>query len=162
LSDLIGIRDARQDDVELIFDWIIELADYERSRDRVTGTVEQLNSSLFGPDPVAEAVIAEIGGQAAGFALFFRTFSTWLCRPGMWLEDLYVKPQHRRAGVGGALLAYLARIAVTRGYGRMEWSALDWNTPALTFYETLGAERLVEWDTFRLAGDRLDRVARPS
>jgi GNAT superfamily N-acetyltransferase len=162
LSDAIRIRDARRDDVELIFGWIVELAEYERAREHVTGTVQRLHDSLFGHDPAAEAVIAELAGEPAGFALFFQTFSTWLCQTGLWLEDLYVRPEHRRAGLGGALLAHLARVAVARGYGRMEWSALDWNTPALSFYEGLGARKLDEWRVFRLAGGALERVARES
>jgi GNAT superfamily N-acetyltransferase len=162
LGDEIRIRDARQDDVELIFRWIVELAEYERAREHVTGTVERLHDSLFGRIPAAEAVIAELGGDPAGFALYFRTFSTWLCQPGLWLEDLYVRPEHRRAGVGGELLGHLARVAVARGYGRLEWSALDWNVPALRFYESLGAIELDEWKGFRLTGDALERVAAAS
>jgi GNAT superfamily N-acetyltransferase len=155
----LRIREAEPADVELIFSLIVELADYERARDRVVGTPELLADSLFGPDAVAEAVIAEIDGQTAGFALWFRSFSTWLCRPGLWLEDLYVSPTQRRAGVGRALLAHIARIAVERGYGRVEWSALHWNTPALDFYEALGAERMHEWQVHRLEGEALENLA---
>ncbi len=162
MSEAIGIRDAEPDDIELLFGWIVELADYERARDQVTGSRELLAAALFGREPSAEAVIAELDGEPVGFAAFFRTFSTWLCRPGLWLEDLYVPPQHRRSGVGGALLSHLAQLAVERGYGRLEWSALHWNTPALTFYESLGAKRLNEWHMFRLADDALERVARGS
>jgi GNAT superfamily N-acetyltransferase len=159
LSAGLRIRDAEPADVELIFSLIVELADYERARDRVVGTPELLSASLFGDDRVAEAVIAEVGGEAAGFALWFRTFSTWLCRPGLWLEDLYVSPDQRRGGVGRALLAHIARIAVERGYGRVEWSALHWNTPALDFYEALGAEIMDEWHVHRIEGEALERVA---
>ncbi len=104
-------------------------------------------------------MVAELAGEPVGFALFFRTFSTWLCRPGLWLEDLYVSPAHRRAGVGKALLEHVAATAVERGYGRLEWSALDWNAPALGFYASLGAEQLNEWLVHRLDGEALERVA---
>lgn len=159
MSAGLRIRDAEPGDVGLIFALIKELAEYERAADRVVGTPELLRASLFGDDRVAEAVIAELEGETAGFALWFRTFSTWLCRPGLWLEDLYVSPQQRRGGVGRALLAHVARVAVQRGYGRVEWSALHWNTPALDFYAALGAERMHEWQVHRLEGESLERVA---
>ena len=161
----LRIRDVRREDVGLIFDWIVELADYERSRDLVRGTPELLEDALFGAEPSAEALIAEArddGGtswQSAGFALFHLTFSTWECRPGIWLEDLYVPPAQRRAGVGVALISHLARLTVARGYTRLEWSALDWNTPALDFYTKIGAARLDEWKVHRLDGPALDSVA---
>ena len=119
-----------------------------------------LERSLFGPVRCAEALIAELGRERVGFALFHPSFSTWECRPGLWLEDLYVPPRHRRAGVGAALLARLAAITVERGCTRLEWAALDWNTPALTFYEKLGAKRLHDWQMHRLDGAGLERVAR--
>lgn len=161
----VSIRDATRDDVGLIFGWIVELAEYERAREQVTGTPDLLDEALFGPDPTAEALIAEVrsGGappEPAGFALFHLTFSTWESRPGIWLEDLYIAPVHRRAGVGGALIAYLAKMTVARGYTRLEWAALDWNTPALDFYVKLGAARLDEWQLHRLDRDALARVAR--
>ena len=159
MTDGLRIRDAEPADVELIFSLIVELADYERAADRVIGTPDLLAGSLFGKDPVAEAVIAELDGETAGFALWFRTFSTWLCRPGLWLEDLYVPPRHRRAGIGRALLTHIARLAVARGYGRVEWSALEWNTPALDFYEGVGAKRLHDWYVHRLDGKALQRLA---
>ncbi|HYB30921.1 MAG TPA: GNAT family N-acetyltransferase [Solirubrobacteraceae bacterium] len=161
----LRIRDVRREDVGLIFDWIVELAEYERSRDLVRGTPELLEDALFGAEPSAEALIAEArddGGtswQSAGFALFHLTFSTWECRPGIWLEDLYVPPAQRRAGVGVALISHLARLTVARGYTRLEWSALDWNTPALDFYTKIGAARLDEWKVHRLDGPALDSVA---
>jgi GNAT superfamily N-acetyltransferase len=168
----LRIRDARREDVGLIYGWIVELAEYERARDQVRGTPEQLEDALFGPRPSAEALIAETrerdpdlenGGDAdwqpAGFAVFHGTFSTWECRPGIWLEDLYIPPAGRRAGVGGALIARVAEITVARGYTRLEWAALDWNTPALDFYVKLGAARLDEWKVHRLDGDALARVA---
>jgi GNAT superfamily N-acetyltransferase len=162
LSAELRIRKAEPADVELIFSLIVELADYERARDRVVGTPELLADALFGANPVAEAAIAEVDGETAGFALWFRTFSTWLCRPGLWLEDLYVPPAQRRAGVGRALLAHIARIAVERGYGRVEWSVLHWNTPALDFYKMLGAEVMHDWQVHRLEGEVLERMAADS
>jgi GNAT superfamily N-acetyltransferase len=166
LSDSIRIRPAERTDVALLFSLIVELAKYERAAELVTGDEELLHAALFGARPHAEAVIAELGepgapraDAVAGFALFFGTFSTWLCRPGLWLEDLYVSPEYRGAGVGRALLSHLARVAVERGCGRLEWSALHWNTPALEFYEALGARRLDEWQGFRLDGEALARLA---
>ena len=158
------IREARREDVGLIYGWIVELAEYERARDQVRGTPELLEDALFGTRPSAEALIAETrmgesAWQPAGFALFHSTFSTWECRPGIWLEDLYIPPAGRRAGVGGALLAHLAMIAVDRGLSRVEWAALDWNTPALDFYVKIGAARLDEWKVHRLEGEALARVA---
>jgi GNAT superfamily N-acetyltransferase len=159
LDGSLRIRPAEPADVELIFSLIVELAEYERARELVVGTPELLSSALFGGDPAAKSVIAELDGEPAGFALWFRTFSTWLCLPGLWLEDLYVSPQHRRAGVGRALLVHVARVAADNGYGRVEWSALHWNTPALEFYARLGAERLQEWQIHRLTGEALARLA---
>jgi GNAT superfamily N-acetyltransferase len=170
LSAQVRIRDARPDDVGLIFGWIVELAEYERAPEQVRGTPELLEQALFGPEPTAEAVIAETRaaeGESegdrdwapAGFALFHLTFSTWECRPGIWLEDLYVPPAGRRAGVGGALISHLAAIAVKRGYTRLQWAALDWNQLALDFYDKIGAARLDEWKIHRLDGDALARVA---
>jgi GNAT superfamily N-acetyltransferase len=159
LAGSVRVRPAEPSDVELIFSLIVELAAYERARERVVGTPELLSSALFGRDPVADAAIAELKGEPVGFALWFRTFSTWLCLPGLWLEDLYVSPQHRRAGVGRVLLAHVASVAALNGYGRLEWSALDWNTPALDFDAGLGAERLEEWQVHRLDGEALARLA---
>jgi GNAT superfamily N-acetyltransferase len=155
----VQIRAATPDDVELIFSYIVELAEYERARDQVTGTLQLLEQSLFGEPPSAEAVIARLGGEPAGIAVFHSTFSTWECRAGIWLEDLYVPPQHRRAGVGRALLSHLAAIAVQRGCPRLEWHVLDWNAPALDFYDRLGAKRLHAWELHRLDGDALALVA---
>jgi len=164
LSAQVRIRDARRDDVQLIFGWIVELAEYERAPEQVRGTPELLEDALFGAEPSAEAVIAETrdgdaGWEPAGFALFHLTFSTWECRPGIWLEDLYVPPTGRRAGVGGALIAHLAQITVKRGYTRLQWAALDWNQLALDFYDKIGAERLHEWKIHRLDGEALARLA---
>jgi GNAT superfamily N-acetyltransferase len=158
-GDGVRIRPARPDDVELIHSLIVELATYERAPEQVTGTPEMLAESLFADHPAAEALIAERDGVPVGFALFHGTFSTWECRPGIWLEDLYVSPQHRRGGVGAVLLGHLARLAVERGCARLEWNALDWNEPALDFYRRMGATRLSDWQLHRLDGDALRRVA---
>jgi GNAT superfamily N-acetyltransferase len=138
---------------------IVALAEYERAPDAVTGSPELLDDALFGEKPTAEAAIAEHDGQRIGFALFHGTFSTWECRPGIWLEDLFVMPEHRRGGAGEALLRHVAQIAVERGCTRLEWVALDWNEPALTFYEKLGAEVLEDWLQHRLDGARLRAFA---
>jgi GNAT superfamily N-acetyltransferase len=153
------IRPATADDVEQIYAFIVELAEYERAPEQVTGTPALLADALFGPEPSAEALVAQRDGQTIGMAVFHGTFSTWECRPGIWLEDLFVPPRFRRGGVGGALLARLAAITVERGRTRLEWNALDWNDPALSFYEQLGAQRLSEWELHRLDGDALARVA---
>jgi GNAT superfamily N-acetyltransferase len=156
----VTIREASPEDVSLIYSLIVELAEYERAPEKVTGTTGMLHESLFGPRPWAEAVIAELEGAPVGFSLFHHTFSTWETRPGIWLEDLYVPPEHRRAGVGRALLAHLAQLTIDRGCARLEWAALEWNTPALDFYAKLGAERLEEWRMHRLDGAALANVAR--
>jgi GNAT superfamily N-acetyltransferase len=159
-SQEIRIRPAQPHDVELIFALITQLAEYEHAPEQVRGTPELLTMALFGEHPTAEALIAERDGVPIGFALFHGTFSTWECRPGLWLEDLFVPPEHRRGGVGGALLAAVAAVALERGCARLEWQALDWNTPALDFYEKLSAQRLDEWVLHRLDGDQLEAVAR--
>jgi GNAT superfamily N-acetyltransferase len=158
------IREARPDDAGLIYGWIVELAEYERARDQVTGTAQQLSDALFGAAPSAEALIGSVVGESgrvepAGFALFHGTFSTWECLPGLWLEDLFVSPEQRRFGVGGALIRRVAAIAMERGCTRLEWSVLDWNAPALGFYAGLGAARLEDWTVHRLDGESLARVA---
>jgi GNAT superfamily N-acetyltransferase len=159
LTDVCQIRPARQQDTGLLLSMIRELAGYERAADRVLGTEELLAAALFDPPPAAEAVIAAIEGEPVGFALFHGTFSTWLCQSGIWLEDLYVRPEHRGSGVGRALITHVARLGVQRGCGRVELSALDWNTPALQFYDRLGATRLDDWKGFRFEGDSLHRLA---
>jgi GNAT superfamily N-acetyltransferase len=158
-ADEIQIRPARPDDAELIFSLIMQLAEYERGAEQVTGSPELLADALFGPEPSAEALIAQRAGEPLGFALFYRTFSTWECRPGIWLEDLYVPPEHRRGGIGQALLAEVAATAVARGCTRLEWVALNWNEPALDFYEKLSAKRLDDWIVHRLDGLLLEAAA---
>lgn len=138
---------------------IMDLATYERAPDQVAGSTELLADALFGSDPSAEALVAELAEAPVGFAIFYRTFSTWQCRPGIWLEDLFVPEEHRGAGVGFALLRELASITVSRGYTRLEWAALDWNDPALRFYERLRAGRLDEWVMHRLDGAALRELA---
>ncbi len=152
-SGAVAIRPARPGDEATILGLIRELADYERLAHEVTATPALLAEHLFGAEAVAEALLAEIDGQAVGFALFFRNFSTFLGRPGLYLEDLYVRESQRGQGVGRALLGRLAELARERGYGRMEWSVLDWNQPAIDFYESLGAEAMSEWTVYRLSRD---------
>ncbi len=155
----LRIRPATRDDVPLLLELIGALADYERLRGEVVLDAALLERHLFGERPVAEAVLAERDGAAAGYALFFPTFSTFLGRPGIWLEDLFVLPEQRRGGVGHALLVHVAQLAVARGCGRLEWTALDWNEPALAFYRELGARRMGEWQLHRLDGAALATFA---
>lgn len=154
------IRPATRADVPLLLELIGALADYERLRNEVVLDAGLLDQHLFGERPAAEAVIAEVDGEAVGYALFFPTFSTFLGRAGLWLEDLFVLPARRRGGVGQALLEHVAQLAVARGCGRLEWSALDWNEPALAFYRELGARAMPEWHLHRLDGASLAAVAR--
>ena len=149
------IRTASEQDVPLILQFIRDLAEYERLAHMVVCTEEQLRNVLFGPRPFAEVIIGEEDGAPAGFALFFHNFSTFLGKPGMYLEDLYVRPKFRSQGLGKALLTQVARIAVERDCGRMEWSVLDWNEPSIRFYERLGANPLSDWTVYRLTGDAL-------
>lgn len=153
------LRPATVADVALILDLIRGLAEYERLPNEVVATEEGLRTSLFGPVPAAEVVIAEVDGIAAGFALFFHTYSTFLGRRGLWLEDLFVRPACRGQGIGRTLLVHLAEVAVARGCGRLEWSVLDWNESAIGFYRALGAVPMDEWTTFRVTGDALRRLA---
>ena len=155
----IRVRVALPGDVPTILRFVRELADYERDLASVKATPELLDAALFGAVPSAECVIAEANGTAIGFALFFRNFSTWTAKPGLYLEDLYVTPEARGTGAGKALLARLAAIAVERGWARFEWSVLDWNTPALGFYKSLGAIPQDEWTVHRLSGDALIALA---
>ena len=158
-STELKITIATEQDVPQILAFIKALAEYERLADSVVATEEGLRSTLFGPRPYAECVIARFQGEAAGFALFFHNYSTFLGRPGVYLEDLFVNPEFRGKGVGRALLQYLAKVAVDRNCGRLEWSVLDWNSPAIGFYKSLGAEPLEDWTIFRLKGEALSRLA---
>jgi GNAT superfamily N-acetyltransferase len=152
------IRPATEDDVQLVFDLICELATYEKLRDEVIGTPAILRESLFGSRD-AEALIVEADGEAVGYAIFYTTFSTFECRSGIWLEDLYVRPEHRRGGVGRRILEHLAALALERGHVRLEWCALEWNEPALNFYAKLGADRLDDWRMLRLEADGMRALA---
>jgi GNAT superfamily N-acetyltransferase len=152
------IRAALESDASILLALIRELAEYERLLDAVVATEDDLRQSLFGEQRGVEALIAESGGGAAGFAIFFTTFSTFVGRPGLWLEDLYVRPEFRKRGIGLALFRHVAALAVERNCGRMEWSVLDWNEPAIKFYRSLGAVPMSEWTTFRLDAAALRRV----
>ena len=154
------LRPAREADLDTIIALIRGLAEYEREPHAVQLDREELRRNLFGERPYAEVILAEDdSGAVAGFALFFHNFSTWLGKPGIWLEDLFVWPEQRGRGYGKALLTEVARIAVQRGCGRFEWSVLDWNEPAIDFYTSLGAVPMDEWTIYRITGSALDRLA---
>jgi len=155
----LAIREAEPQDVPLLMGLILELAEYEKLADQVKATDELMTQALFGDRPAAEALVAECDGEPAGYALFFPTFSTFLAIQGVWLEDLFVRPSHRRKGIGRLLLAAVAARTRDRGGERLEWAALDWNELALDFYRGLGAGRMDEWITHRLVGGELERLA---
>jgi len=155
----IEIRSAVAGDVSAILGFIHALAEYERLSDACIATEDLLHEHLFGPAKAAEVLIAELDAKPVAFALFFGTFSTFLARPGIYLEDLFVMPEARGQGVGKALLAAVAGIAVQRNCGRLEWAVLDWNDPAIGFYKKLGAVPMEEWTTFRVAGETLRELA---
>ena len=159
-DDLLRIRPAVAADVPVLFGLIKDLAEYERLSQEVVATEDDLRRALFSDRPVAEAVIGECDGHAVGFALFFHNFSTFVGRPGLYLEDLYVKPEYRGRGFGRRFLVHLARLAVERRCGRMEWSVLDWNEPAITAYRRVGAVPMEEWTVYRLTGTALEKLAR--
>jgi len=155
----VRIEPATPGDVPLILAFVRELAEYERSADKVVADEESLHESLFGARSVAEALIAYVGREPAGMALFFHNFSTWTGLRGLYLEDLYVRPEMRGRGVGRRLLAHLARLARERDCARFEWAVLSWNEPAIGFYQSLGAVPMDEWKIYRLTGDALERLA---
>lgn len=155
----LQLRPARRQDVPLILGFIRELAEYEKLSHQVVADEAQLAANLFGPHPYAEVLIGEVDGEPAGFALFFHNFSTFLGKPGIYLEDLYVRPAVRGTGLGKALLVELARLAVSRGCGRLEWAVLDWNEPAIGFYQRLGARPQDDWTGYRLSGAALTDLA---
>jgi len=157
----LRIRDAAAADAPLLMTLIRELAEYERMLDEVEADEASLARHLFGPGPSAHAVIAETDGTPVGFALYFYNFSTFVGKPGLYLEDLYVRPEHRGQGAGKALLLHLAGKAVAEGCGRMEWSVLDWNAPSIAFYESLGARAMKEWIGYRLDEDGLRNLVDP-
>jgi Sortase and related acyltransferases len=152
------VREMREDDVAAVVGLVHELAEYEREPRSCTLTADQLTAALFGPSPALFGHVAEVGGEVAGCALWFLNFSTWRGVHGVYLEDLYVRPAHRGRGLGLALLARLAAVCTERGYARLEWSVLDWNTPAVGFYRAIGALPMDGWTTFRLDGDALARL----
>lgn len=155
----LAIRPARDGDARIILEFIRELASYEKLLDQVVADEATVTATLFGAKPAAEVLIAELAGTPVGFALFFHTYSTFLAKPGLYLEDLFVRPAARGRGVGLALMVECAAIAAARGCGRFEWAVLDWNEPALEFYRNLGAERMADWTTHRLTGASLAALA---
>ncbi len=160
MSNPVTIRAANEDEVPVILAFIQALARYEHLEHECVATVDSLRETLFGPRRYAEVVFACVADEPVGFALFFHNYSTFLGKPGLYLEDLFVYPQARGHGVGKKLLAWLAATAVTRDCGRLEWSVLDWNEPSIRFYRHLGAELKKEWQIFRLSGDALAALAR--
>jgi GNAT superfamily N-acetyltransferase len=156
---MVCIRPAIPADVPTILGFIRSLADYEHLLDSVVADETKLHATLFGARPFAEVLIAEWNSQPAGFALLFHNYSTFLAKPGIYLEDLFVDPQFRSKGLGKALLTHLAALALERGCGRLEWSVLDWNEPAIGFYKSLGARPMDEWTIFRVTGEDLARLA---
>jgi GNAT superfamily N-acetyltransferase len=156
----IEISPVRPDDLPVLLSFVRELAEYEKLEHLAVATEADFRQALFCERPTVEAVIARLGGEPAGCAIFFANFSTFLGKPGLYLEDLFVRPAARGAGVGRELLRYLARLAVARGWGRFEWAVLDWNAPAIGFYKKLGATPLDDWTIFRVTGDALKELAR--
>lgn len=158
ISELI-VRSATPADVPTLFDLIKQLAEYEKLSSAVTGDPISLEVHLFGSRPFVEAILAEWMGETVGFALFFPNYSTFLTKPGIYLEDLFVLPEHRGKGIGKALLGYVARLAIDRDCGRLEWSVLDWNEPAIGFYQRMGASVLPDWRICRVTGENLTNLA---
>ncbi|MCL4147396.1 UNVERIFIED_CONTAM: hypothetical protein GTU68_006667 [Idotea baltica] len=154
-----SIRPANSNDAGLILDFIKKLAEYEKLSHEVSATEEMILTQLFGPNPAAEAIIGEFNGKPVAFAVFFSTFSTFLSQPGMYLEDLFVLPEHRGSGFGKVVLSYLAKLAVDRNYGRLEWCVLNWNEPAIEFYRSLNTEEQNEWTVHRLSDNTLSALA---
>jgi GNAT superfamily N-acetyltransferase len=157
-AGVVSVRPAREEDCEAIFELILELASYEKLRDEVSGDAEILRRELFDAR-TAEALIAEADGEMVGYALICGTFSTFECRAGIWIEDVYVRPEKRKLGAGRALFAHIAALARERDWPRVEWAVLEWNQLAIDFYEGLGATRLGDWRMMRLEGEALDRVS---
>ena len=155
----VSLRLANEDDVPVILNFIKELAEYEKLSHEVLVNEEKLKKTLFGDNKFAEVIIADYKNEPAGFALFFHNYSTFLGKPGIYLEDLFVKPHLRGKGIGKILLAYLGKLALERDCGRIEWAVLDWNEPALKFYKNLGAKPMDEWTVFRVSGDSIKNLA---
>lgn len=158
-NETLRIATATKSDVPVILAFIRELAEYERLAHEVVATEEILEETLFGERRYAEVLLAYLGSEPAGYALFFHSFSTFLGRPGLYLEDLYVKPQYRGSGIGTKLLGRLAQVASERMCGRMEWAVLNWNEPSIGFYKSLGARPMDEWTVYRLTGDQIGQLA---
>lgn len=156
---MLNIRPATLNDIDLILQFIHDLAEYEREPQAVTATEADIARDGFGPEPKFRVLIAEWEGRPAGFALYFFNYSTWLGRPGLYLEDLFVRTEFRGNGIGKGLLLHLARIAVKENCGRFQWQVLDWNTPSIEFYESLGAKWMKEWLTMRVEGEALKQLA---
>jgi GNAT superfamily N-acetyltransferase len=159
MADDFSIRPATAGDIPELLRLIRALAEYEKLAEMAVGTEARMRESLFGARPAAEALVAERGGRTVGFAIYFTTFSTFLCKPGLYLEDLFVEPEHRGSGIGRALLRRLAALAVERGCGRFEWRVLDWNEPSIRFYESLGAKLMPEWVLVRTTDQSLAQLA---
>ena len=159
MTDTITIRPAQEEEVPLVLEFVRELAAYERLSNEVVATEADMREALFGTRPYAEVVFACLNGTPVGFALFCYNFSTFLAKPGIHLEDLFVRPACRGRGIGQRLLSWLARETIRRGCGRLEWAVLDWNEPSIRFYESLGARAMKEWFIYRLTGEALERVA---
>ena len=160
MADTLTIRPAAAHELPLVLEFIRELAAYERLEHEVEATTADLAAALCGPRPYAEVVFACLDGTPVGFALFFHTFSTFVGKPGIYLEDLFVRPQARGRGIGRHLLAWLARTTLERGCARLDWQVLDWNAPSIAFYRSVGAEAQDEWTTMRVSGAALERLAR--
>ena len=162
MSDTVTIRPAQEHEAPLVLSFVRELAEYERLSHEVVATEEDMRKALFGPHPYAEVIFACLNGEPVGFALFCYNFSTFLAKPGIHLEDLFVRSTCRGRGIGQRLLSWLARETLQRGCGRLEWAVLDWNEPSIRFYDSLGARALKEWFTYRLTGEALAQVAAKS
>jgi len=156
----LTIRDAQCEDAQQILDFITELAIYEKAEDQVLATIDTIKSSIFSAHSHVDAIICEYQGEAIGMAIYFYNYSTWLAKPGLFLEDLYVTQAHRGKGAGKQLLKHLANIALDKGCGRFEWNCLDWNTPSRAFYESIGAQSQDEWVGYRMSGQTLEDFAK--
>jgi GNAT superfamily N-acetyltransferase len=161
-TKIIGLtlRFATVEDIPVILEFIKELADYEKLTHEVVATEEKLKESLFGERPIAEVIIADYLSNPVGFTLFFHNFSTFLGRPGIYIEDIFIRPEHRGIGIGRTILVYLAKLALERDCGRLEWSVLDWNINAINFYNELGAQAMDEWTVFRITRDTLSDLSK--
>ena len=156
------IREAKISDVQAIYDLIVELAIYEKEPDAVVASVAEIRENLFGANPVAYCHVAEVDGQVVGIAIWFLNYSTWLGKAGLYLEDLFVRPEFRGSGLGLSLMKTLAQVCVDRGYERFQWWVLDWNEPSINFYKSIGAEAMDEWTTYRMSGSALNSFAASS